>query len=186
MADASLASHIGVGSAARQGAYQRIRFAGNNTQQRAGWPRQRTAMAFVLPDGVDGEAVAGCERLLGKPEPRAQRAHILDVLRNDVTAGGENVLNRITGAVSASAAAWRAMSSSVIASTRRQSVLARSRSVRKCDSAGMALTRIGLEQANDPSNSAIAISNGRPRSRVLRALFGGSQPKRIRTNRVSE
>lgn len=48
----------------------------------------------------------------------------------------------------------------------------------------MALNLIGLEQANDPSNSAMAISNGRPRSRVSRALFGGSQPERIRTNRV--
>src|SRR5208337_5353587 len=115
------------------------------------------------------------------------------------------------------------MSSSLVASTWRQSTLARSSSLRECSTIGIGLTLVGLAQADDPpervvvnaapgvdahensaadaaigddptfpvvlppiieldrgpSNSAMATSNGKPRSRALRSLLGGSQLKRM-------
>src|SRR5208337_1496530 len=59
------------------------------------------------------------------------------------------------GAVSGSTAAWRAMSSSVVASTRCQSIFARSRSLREDDAIGMAFTFVRLAQADDPSDRVV-------------------------------
>ncbi len=80
------------GSATRQSACHRIRLARNNPQQRAGWARRHTTVAFVLSDGIVRKAAAGSECFLRKPESRSRRTHIRNVLRPDATAGGEDFL----------------------------------------------------------------------------------------------
>src|SRR5271165_633152 len=59
------------------------------------------------------------------------------------------------GAVSVSTAAWRATSSSVVASTRCQAIFARSRSLREDGAIGMAFTLVRFAQADDPSDRVV-------------------------------
>jgi hypothetical protein len=103
-------------------------------------------MTLILPDGVNGEAEAGRERLPRQPEPQTQGAHVLCRIGFDASAGGPDLRG---------GREWRGVGISrrvagnliiAVASTRAQLSLARSSSARECGAVGMALTSVGLAE----------------------------------------